>query len=549
MKNTIFAIVLLLVNPIFGQALKIKKSPVYNDNKKLSELATMVDDNHGGVYAIRPYFSGMLGSKSTKIGYYIEHYNQDLKLLKTHTYKLEKNKEIAAAFANDQQFYFVTYQKDRKAKKITVVAHYTAIGEMKFKSKTLFNVPSKDINSFYYDLMRESRKNTALVSNVSFSQDSKYALFYFDMYNRKEETHRVYVVNNAMDLVWSKEIKFQYKDRDFKVEDFQVTNDGTAYILSKVFEGGLFNRQYHYVLYKFNKEGLQGKVPFISNQYYVSSLKMLKGKQKNTLNIVGFYSQYYNRGAYVDVFDPADAKGGSYRIRGVCTYQIAADTMKISTKKFQQFSAQFIADKYGKVRRSNSGRVRNGTVDNIVMRDVFYTPNGDMIVAAEEFEINVQQSPVAYSPYSQYNTPNEISYSYTYGDAMILRLDTKGKLIWSRNINKDMTSRSLYNPLASFSVTASDDNVYLFLTANKKLGKLSKGRSTFKEGFSGVTKYNSKLYAITFDALGKRSIRALVDNKTSDVIYYSKLGVRMPDNSIYFFGRFRRDKQLMRITF
>ena len=549
MKNTIVVFALLLINPIFGQALKIKKSPVYNDNKKVSELATMVDDNHGGVYAIRPYFSGMLGSKSTKIGYYIEHYNNDLKLLKTHTYKLENNKEIAAAFANDKQFYFITYQKDRKAHKINAIVNYTTIDEMKFKSKILFSVPSKNINSFYYDLIRESRKNTALVSNVSFSQDSKYALFYFDMYNRKEETHRVYVVNNEMDLVWSKEIKFQYKDRDFQVEDFQVTNNGTAYILAKVFNGGLFNRQYHYVLYKFNKEGLQGKVPFVSSQYYVSSLKMLKGKQQNTLNIVGFYSQFYSRGAYVDAFDPADAKGGSYRIRGVCTYQIATDTMQINTQQFQQFSAQFIADKYGKVRRGNSGHIRNGTLDNIVMRDVFYAPNGDMIVTAEEFEINVQQTSESYGTYNQYSPTNTASYSYTYGDAMLLRLDAKGKLIWSRNINKSMTSQSLYNPLSSFSVTASDDNVYLFLTANKKLGKLSKGRSTFKEGFSGVTKYNSKLYTITFDALGKRSIRALVDNKTSDVIYYSKLGIRMPDNSIYFFGRFRKDKQLMHIMF
>jgi len=177
---------------------------------------------------------------------------------------------------------------------------------------------------------------------------------------------------------------------------------------------------------------------------------------------------------------------------------------------------------------------------------VFFAENGDLIVAAEEVTLHSNSQPNINPNFSN-SQPESISYEF--GDAMIFRLDDEGKLLWSRNINKSMRVASPYNPLASFSITASAEKVIVFLTANKKLGKLSKGRKTFKEGFSGVNKYNSKMYAVQFDKMGVWTFKALVDNKQSPVIFYSKLGYRMPDNSIYFFGRFRKDKQLMHISF
>jgi hypothetical protein len=551
MKKIVLILALLLVGQSFAQQLKIKKSPVYEDNKKKSELATMIADKQGGVFAVRPYFTGY---GSSKLGYYIEHYNRDLKLLKTYTYKLKRNTDIAAVFVNDDKFFFVEYQKDNKAKKINVIANYTAIDEMKFKQKTLFSFTTKNVNSFYYDLINNGRKNASLLTNVSFSKDNKYGLFYFDMYNRKQETHRLYVLNNEMELVWKKQLKFPYKDRNFTIEDFQIANDGTAYILAKIHLGNVFNRSYHYELYKVNADGLLGTLKFDNSKYYASSLKIVKDKLDDTIAIVGFYSQYYRSGTFVNATGEAqNYTNGSYRIRGVCTFKVDSKKMELTKQNFQKFSNQFIQDKYGKVRKDRAGRAKAIDVSNIVFRDVFFAENGDMVVAAEEMITLVSQPTTNTNYYNNYytnqNTSQQISYSYEFGDAMIFRLDADGKLIWSRNINKNMRASSKYDPLASFSITASADNVYVFLTANKKLGKLSKGRKTFKDGFSGVTKYNSKMYAIKFDKMGKWTVKALVDNKQSDVIFYSKLGYRMPDNSIYFFGRFRHNKQLMHILF
>lgn len=555
MKKVVYLLAVLFTMQLSAQQLKIKKSPVYQDNKKISELAMMVDDKQGGVFAIRPYFSSMLGQKGVKLGYYIEHYNTDLKLLKSHTYKIVKNRELAGAFVNDNQFYYVEYVKDRKAKRINVVANYTAIDAMKFKQKKLFTIPSKNINSFYHDLLADSYKSSKLLANVSFSNDANYGLFYFDMYNRKEDTYRLYVLNNKMELAWSKQLRFPYKDRNFRIEDIQVSNDGTAYMLAKVYQGGFFSRAYHYELYKINKDGLLKKMNFSEPNYYVTSLKIINDKLDDTINIVGFYSQYYTNNSYVSSYsNDVSYNVKNYRVRGVCTYQIATDSLEITTKNFQKFSSQFIQDKYGKVRKDRSGRTKNIDIGNVVMRDVFFATNGDLIVTAEEVEMHVQQEPQQYYGTGGYNsgfsnTQNTNTYSYVFGDAMVFRLNKEGELIWSRNINKHFASRSLYDPLISFSVTASDEKVFVFLTANKKLGKMTKGRKRFKEGFSGVTKYNSKMYAIQFDNMGQWTAKALVDNKQSDVIYYSKLGYRMPNKEIYFFGRFRKNKQLMRISF
>jgi len=552
MKKIILMLVFLLANQLNAQQLKVKKSPVYEDNKKKSELATMISDKQGGVFAVRPYFAGYSNSK---LGYYIEHYNRDLKLLKTHTYKLERNRDIAAVFVNDDKFFFVEYQKNNKTKKINVIANYTAIDEMKFKQKTLFSFATKNVNSFYYDLISQGKKTGSLLTNVSFSKDNKYGLFYFDMYNRKAETHRLYVLNNKMELVWKKQIKFPYKDRNFTVEDFQISNNGMAYVLAKVHLGSVFNRSYHYELYKINADGLLGTLKFDNNKQYASSLKIVKGKLDNTIAIVGLYSQYYRSSSFVNSMEELkNYTNGDYRVRGVCTFKIDSKEMKLTKQNFQKFSNRFIQDKYGKVRKDRSGRSKAIDVSNIVFRDVFFTENGDMIVAAEEFTKTASQPPVSNTIgnnnyYTNQNMNQTTTYSYQFGDAMIFRLDADGKLLWSRNINKNMRASSPYDPLASFSITASADNVYVFLTANKKLGKLSKGRKTFKDGFSGVTKYNSKMYAVKFDKMGKWTVKALVDNKQSDVIFYSKLGYRMPDNSIYFFGRFRKDKQLMHISF
>ena len=65
----------------------IKTSEVYKDKKKNTTLSFTASDGKGGLFVGRSYYGGLL---KTLKGYYIEHYDSNLNLVKEFDYEIDR---------------------------------------------------------------------------------------------------------------------------------------------------------------------------------------------------------------------------------------------------------------------------------------------------------------------------------------------------------------------------------------------------------------------------------------------------------------------------
>src|SRR5690606_39208678 len=120
MKKTILCIVLILSTfTSFSQEIpfKIIKSEIFKDEYKHSSIVLVEDDGKGGIIVIRSYAGGVFSSGS---GYYFEHYDSDLKLIKEYEYpinysKAVKQSSVLGVIMNNDQVNIIDfmYEKDQ----------------------------------------------------------------------------------------------------------------------------------------------------------------------------------------------------------------------------------------------------------------------------------------------------------------------------------------------------------------------------------------------------------------------------------------------------
>ena len=92
MKNFLTVLIISLsITNFYAQEIphSIIKSEVFKDEYKHSSISLVEDDGKGGVIIIRSYAGGAF---SSGIGYYFEHYDADLKLIKDYEYELKYSK-------------------------------------------------------------------------------------------------------------------------------------------------------------------------------------------------------------------------------------------------------------------------------------------------------------------------------------------------------------------------------------------------------------------------------------------------------------------------
>jgi hypothetical protein len=87
----------------------IKTSEVYKDKKKNTTLSFTASDGKGGLFVGRSYYGGLL---KTLKGYYIEHYDSNLNLVKEFDYEIDRE-TVQQAFVNNGELHLLTTQYDR----------------------------------------------------------------------------------------------------------------------------------------------------------------------------------------------------------------------------------------------------------------------------------------------------------------------------------------------------------------------------------------------------------------------------------------------------
>lgn len=515
MKKTLLCLAFTLLSIIsFAQKIpfEIKKSAIFKDEYKRSSIVLVEDDGKGGVVVIRSYVGGAF---STGSGYYFEHYDSNLKLIKESEYEINYSKavrqsSVLGVIMDGENVHIIDfiYEKDQKAYICSAMS--SNINDFNFKKNELFRVNSEEIKQFvFFDAGAfDGDSGASMIVNEN---RTAFAIT-VDIKDKNAETHRMFVFDQSLNKNIDHTFKRVIKDRKFVYENIDVSKDGkTIYVLGKVYsdekkkkkEGG----KYQYELTRITGDSEKTQV-FDSDEHFVASLNAIVFEDR--LICLGFYS---------DLRD--------YRFKGISYFELDPVTLEMKKAKYNPFTEQFMIDKYGKD--------KDKELKNLSFRKIITTQNGDIIFNAEEF----------YMRSYYYSSPQGGGYSrtiYHYDDIVTARLNPNGEIVWARNINKRQATGG-DESFISYTSAAVGSDAYFFINTGEKVKKLSNDRIQF--GQTSLKKAN--LNIIRVDQNGDFDYQEILDNEDNEVPFMVSNGAISGD-SVYFIGRKGTKKQILKVS-
>lgn len=521
MKKITLLLLLLISFNNYAQDVSIKKSEIFKDSKKNSSLEYSLEDENGGLITIRAFYGGMLQKLK---GYYIQHFDSNLKLLKEVEYKVNNN-VLKNAFIKDNKLHLIEYNRDKKADKISFNAVSANLKDLNFSSKEILSL-SEDEQQKYFGVMifpilinNFSQYDNSHAGEVVMSSNNSYFVINFDIKNKDQETHKIFVFNNNFEKVYEQLIEKNIKDKYFDYQSIDIDDkDGTVYFLGKSFENESRKSKkkgeanYHFELYKVNANG-QTNTSFKNADKFMSSLELIKSD--NRIACVGFYG-----------------KTDENKINGVSLFNLNPETLKMESEKFTPFSEEFLTDKYGNKDNRKKRKQKKG-IKNIDFKSVFMLDNGDVIINAEEFYTTTHTSVSADGDMKTRTT-------YHFDDIMSLKLDKEGNIKWARNINKRQTG---FKNSSYTSLPIGGDS-YFFINCSDRIKKLSADRISFNQ----TKAKKSNLYLIKINKNGEFEFKKIIDDKESKVYYKVNNGNVNPDNqTVILIGKRKKKSRILKL--
>jgi len=507
MKNLLLLLFMVISSTVYSQnpskiGIQTNLSEIFKDNKKFTELTFSVDDTKGGVFIGRSY----------KRGCYIEHYNSNLKLVNSYDFELNnKHSKFLEAFINEGKLILVEAKFNRDENQLQYLAHNTELDNFNFTSNKMLDIDFSEFRKIAavvaFVPINFGGVDSDFFGDMIISKDRKHFVITQDIKDNDKELRQIHVFNNKMEKLYSHFFEKEIKDRNFKLQNIDVDEKGTVYMLGKLKTEKARNKdeggKYEYELYKIHGKKRE-KVNFDSSEKYVASLSTVI--KNGDLFCVGFYSDRNDN-----------------RYKGLAHFKLNPENLTIESTVFSPFTDQFIIDKYGKD--------KDKELKNIDLMGIHVTDNNEIILTGEE----------------RYVTTNFLNgYNHTtyhFNDIICAKMDKYGKLIWARNINKGQASGEI-SPYLSFTSAYQNDKVYFFINGDDKVRKISNDRISFDQAFVK----NLNLYAITIDAAGEMDYRIIIDEDESDVSFSAGNGILLnKGDDIIFQGRRKRKKQIAKL--
>lgn len=504
----------LMPVPDFAQEIpfQMQKSAVFKDEYKFSNILLVEDDGNGGVVIVRSYRSGNYAKDK---GYYFEHYDEDMALIKEYEYELknsdtEKGNVILGLIMHKNQVNIIDYAYNKSEKAYVCSAISSSINDFQFTKKELFRIASDQIKKTAFFSLRSFDNDSG--ASMIVNEDKTAFAITVDIKNNAAETHKLFLFDSALNKTIDHTFIRDIKDRDFKYENIDVSKDGlTLYLLGKAYakenkkksEGG----KYQYELTRITKDSEKTQI-FDTKEHFAASLKTIVFENK--LVCVGFYS---------------DRK--DYRYKGISYFELDPATLDIKKSKYNPFTDQFIIDKYGKN--------KDKELKSLSFRKILITGNNDIVFNAEEYYVTTIQN---FNP----NGINTTTTIFHYDDIVSAKLNQEGDIVWARNINKRQATTGDESYI-SYTSTAKGNDTYFFINTGEKVKKLRNDRIQFGQ----TSTKKSNLNVIRIKANGDFDYQEILDDKDNEVPFMVSDGAIF-SNSVLFIGRKGKKKQLLKIT-
>ncbi|SHE74641.1 hypothetical protein SAMN05444377_101120 [Flavobacterium fontis] len=508
----LFSLLFLTYSSV-AQDLKFKwnKSDIFKDSFKNSELYFAENDRKGGVIMIRSYDGGPF---SNGYGYYFEHYDTNMKLVKEYDFnpKAEKNIKqcnVLGMISSGDKIHIIMFQYNKQEGVYQCMAMTTPFNEFNFESRELFRVESEQIKGF--EVLSLSNFDEDSGASMIVNQDKTAFAITVDINNTGMETHKIVMFDNNLNKKIDHVFKKEIKDRKFEYENIDVSKDGkTLYILGKVHtkdakkkkEGG----KYEYEITRITNDSEISQT-IETNTYFAPSLKAIAFEDR--IACVGFYSERKDT-----------------RFKGICYFDLDPLNLTVKKSKFNPFTEQFMIDKYGEN--------RDKELKNLIFKNITITATNDIIFNAEEYYL---------TPYTVFtaNGGTAVRSLAHYDDIVCARINTSGEMVWARNINKREVT-NYRSSFISYCTTVLGNDAYFYINAGENIYNLGQDRIQFVQ----TKAQKSNLFVIKLNENGGISYSKVLDNENIEVPLMVSNGV-FSNRSVFILGQKGKKKQLLKV--
>ncbi|MDT0606081.1 hypothetical protein [Croceitalea rosinachiae] len=515
MKQILLFFTVLGVNlAILGQKMPVSYDfgEKLNDRYRYSNLVTIDDDGDGGYIMVRAYFQGLILKPK---GYIIEHYNKDLELVSEYNYKLRGLQFVDGFIKNGQlRLIFFNYNFERGFYEYQ--AHTSNLVNFDFKREQLlkFVTPAVEgaFGKNYYNRDFKKGFSTTLLFNPEKSG------FIISTHHRKgkENKHTIHLFDSDLNKRWENDFSAEVEEKNYAFENIALSNNGDeVYILGKAyFKKNRFKaeeRKFQYELIKIG--GGVAKTQSFDNP----------GKFSEGLYPILNYNKLYCVGFY------ADRKDNRYN--GLSFFELNPSSLAILNKKYNPFTQQFMDDKFG--------RDDEQVINNLVFKNVVLTDENTILFNAEEYFVTTSMQSTGAGQRVRVER-------FHYNDIVSAKMDTNGRMIWARNINKAEVTQG-DGAYTSYSSYTKDGDTYFFISTAAENPQLINGeRLVFKQGLTG----NRNVFLISLDEIGKLDYEKVIDAKDARLpLMVSKPLIDVNEDELLFYAKRGTKKQLVKVEF
>lgn len=510
MKHLLILAAILFTITAQSQApYQLLKSELFKDNNKESYLVFVKEDSNGGFYMVRMFKSGMIASPS---GYYLEHYDANLKLLKEQEYApeyhaYEKNKTLIGIVSSGDNVHIIDIQYNIKEKAFICMAHSASIVNFGFTDKELFRFERKDSDKIgtvnFDDLFFESMSALTDDSKVAFIKDDANTAFAvaINIRSKEDKAFKLYSFDNML----NKKLEHLYvrnvKEKNYQFKNIDVADGGNAiYLLGAAHTETDKRKHFTYEIVHISAAG-EKVSNFENSKPFSESLKLIR--LDNKLICAGFYSE--NKAKWYS---------------GVSYFELDPLTLRLIKATHTPFEEQL-------AQKNKASWWQPKVFKPLVFRDILVAENQDLIINAEEKYITTDRN-----DRTIYNTD----------DIITARINSDGQPLWISNINKN-SATTTDQAFISYTPLYSNKRVCYFINAAEKVGKNEAGVVEFGDSAQN----RADLTLVTIDAEGKMDYKKLLDDDVNAVPFMTANGFVL-NNTAFFLGRKGGKKQLLKLT-
>ncbi|QAA82096.1 hypothetical protein EI546_10355 [Aequorivita sp. H23M31] len=443
-------------------SLKFSVSDIFKDEKYKTTLLFAKEDKNGDVFVVRNYYSSVSSPK----GYYVEHYNGELKLLKRTTVEINRN-EIKGLFLTDDSVVLLQFQYNYKQKNYAFATLTSPKNDFNFTEKEVYSIDRNRLNKYEnFGIRSEPEYNKHISNNLGDIVESQNGEFItLNLFTKSKESDALLVItfNRNFEKVYEYEFQNVISPNEtaniklpLEYQNMVLDNNGKVFLLGRVFKNvdkkleKNYIPDYYFILFSGDVVSKKQEIIPVESINIIRSLQLVT--TDDNLAAVGLYAET----AKIGLFSLPTGE----RYDGVVRFDLDLRTMEKLSESFQPFPEEFMIEKYGKVKENIKSF--------LTYRSIFMLENGDIFLNAEEFEMPFMDD---------FTIANRI-----YRDIITCRISNNGGLTWAKNFKKRQSALTLNNiPFLSFSSTVKNNVAYYFVNAASDL-RLKNDQVEFKDG-------------------------------------------------------------------